>query len=192
MNERINLHALKKEKGYNSVSRFLLPSIMLNPSLTDFNALHYMGYLDAYLYDMTKGKRQYFPNSLLLCFNPSISFFNNGWEDFEKTMKDYPNFIEIIEYNDYIYGLWFKINEERFGKNLRYFYKRGFFSAFPKQYITFLNDTEKKICTRDKTYQYGLEKRCGLEKGDLEGVELGTLPEKEEYCVNFTKYLKNE
>lgn len=183
---RKDLSILRKD-GWSSASRFLLPSILLSPRLTNFDVLKKMGFINLFLYDETEGKQKFYKDSVGLLFNPSYSFFENDWNEFIEMMQSYKNLIEIVDYGDLVFLLWFRISHP-FLPNLRYNFKLGKFSQFPKNYLAYLNDTERRVCLMDDNYRIGLEKSLGLEEGDLEGVELASVPDKESYVFDFNKY----
>ena len=182
--ERIDIGYLRKD-GWSLASRFLMPSILLSPKVTDFNSLKRMGFVNIFLYDYTEGQQQYYKNSILLIFQPSYSFYNESWEEFYETMASYKNFVKFIDYKGMRYGFWYSISPT-FGNNLRWLFKKGFYSEFPKNYLPYLNETERKISLRDSHYQRGMEMKLGLEEGDLDGVELASLADKEDYCIDLT------
>lgn len=187
--ERVDLFEYYKKSGkFSYTSRFLLPSIDLNEKISDYELLRRMGMINIFLYDKTEGFAEYHPNSLLLIFNPSVSFYEEHWEDFSNLIKSYPNFICENYYDYCIYGYWMRIHN-KFGDRLRYLVKLGKFSLFPKNYVTFLHENEQKICNRDYNFQKRLEIRLGLKEGSLDDKELASIPDKEEYTF---KYIKNE
>lgn len=183
---RIDIH--NKYKKWSPASRFLLPSILLSPKLTNFETLVKMGFVTIILYDETKEKTKFHKDSIGLLFNPSYSFWENNWTEFVKTMQSYENLIEIVDYGNLIFLLWFKINP-LFSQNLRYNFKQGKFSSFPKNYLQYLPENEQKICRKDLKYQKYLENKLGLEEGELNGKELASIPDREEYTF---QYIKNE
>ena len=65
--ERVDLFQYYRKNGKHSLaSLYLLPSLMLDPKLTDWETLNKMGYLSIFLYDKTEGFAEYYPNSLLM------------------------------------------------------------------------------------------------------------------------------
>lgn len=185
--ERIDLFEYYKKDGKHSLaSLFLLPSLALNPKLTNWENLKKCGYLSIFLYDNTIGFAEYYPNSLLIIFNPSKSFKEEYWEEFSNVMKGYSNFICENYYDEHVYGYWMKINPY-FGHDLRFYFKQGKYSMFPQKYIGHLAENEQKICRKDLKYQRYLENKLGLEEGELDDQELGSKPEKEEYTFVYGK-----
>jgi hypothetical protein len=186
--EREDLHKIYNPEGkFNSASKFLLPSLKLHTRL-DWQNLKLMGFVGVFIYDYTENKVKYYKNSLLLIFNPSKTFKETHWNNFSKVIKSYPNLLEYIEYSTYVYGFWMKIGgvSEDFGVNLRYLFKQGKFSEFPTVYVEkYLEGAEQKVCKKDENYQYGLEKNLLLEHGDLNGMELESIPDRETYIFNF-------
>lgn len=190
--ERVDLFQYYRKNGKNCLSSlFLLPSLMLNPNITDYQSLQRMGFLMIALYDETEGFARYYKNSLMIVYNPSVSFKAEYWDKFSEIMKNYSNFICENYYDDYVYGYWFKINPA-FGENLRLLFKQGKYSEFPKNYLQLLPDTQQRICKKDKNYQKGLELKLGLEDGELEGCELESIADKESYTFKYVKTVKNE
>lgn len=188
--ERVDLFEYYKKDGKHSLaSLYLLPSLMLNPKITDWDNLKRFGYLNLFLYDKTEGFAKYYPNSLLIIMNPSKSFRYEHWEDFSNIMKSYNNFICENYYDDYVYGYWMKINAI-FGQDLRILFKQGKYSEFPKNYLTFLSENQKKVCNKDKTYQKNLEIRLGLKDGELDNCELDSKDSVENYTFRYIKHEK--
>lgn len=185
--ERVDLFQYYRKNGKHSLaSLYLLPSLMLDPKLTNWETLNKMGYLSLFLYDKTEGFAEYYPNSLLMVYNPSVSFYENHWEDFSKLMKTYNNFICENYYDKYVYAFWFKINPV-FGQDLRLLFKQGKYSQFPKNYIAYLSELQQKICKKDIKYREYLENKLGLLEDTLENCELETKEDLEN--LNF-KYIK--
>tara|TARA_R110000868_G_scaffold179968_3_gene420449 strand:+ start:7189 stop:7737 length:549 start_codon:yes stop_codon:yes gene_type:complete len=181
--ERVDLHS--KYEKYNSATRFLLASLKLHPKIIDYSTLKELGFISLFLYDKTGVDVEYFPNSLLMIFNPSVSFFEEKWDDFTGVVKEYPNFIKIIDYSGLIFGVWMKVKDENFGKNLRYNFKLGKYSEFPIPYIAYLNEFEKKICMLDEKYRKTLEIKLGLDEDQLIDCELFDVPLKESYIFKL-------
>lgn len=182
--QRKDIHYLHKN-GYSSCTFFLMPSILLSPNLTNWQTLHKLGFVNCYLYNETGIGEVYYPNSLLIILNPSYSFYQNDWLLFDETLRSYKNFITIIDFKKLIFGAWFKIDEVKFGKNLRYLYKKGHFSAFPLKYIQYLNEKEKKICSMNIEYRNQFAESLGYEGSDFEGIELASKPEPENYTFKM-------
>ena len=181
---RIDIHS--KYKKYNSATDFLLPSLKLNPIMMDYEKkLKKLGFINLFLYDETEGKKEFYPDSLLLIFNPSVSFKEEHWNNFLEVMKAYP-VIEYIDYGYYIYGFWIKIHED-FKKNLRYYFKLGKFSQFPSKLHPFMREDVKKICKLDDGYRKNLEKKLGYNEGDFIGTELYDIPDKSSYTFKLEK-----
>lgn len=190
--ERVDLFQYYKVDGKHTIaSKFLLPSLMLDPALTNWETLNKMGYLSIFLYDKTEGFTEYYPNSLLMIYNPSISFYEENWDNFSTLMKTYKNFICENYYDKYVYGFWFKINPN-FGNNLRLLFKQGKYSEFSKNYLVYLAELQQKICKKDKNYQKALEIKLGLEEGDLNNCELESIADRESYIFKYIKTNKNE
>lgn len=185
--DRVNLHEYYAK--YNLASKFLLPSLLLDDRIVSFDKLKLLGFIGVFLYDETEGNVRYFPNSLLIILNPSVSFKELHWESVLELFKKYPNFIEYIEYDEYIYGIWFKIHD-KFGNNLRNLFKLGKYSEFPASYIMFLTENAKKVCKQDAGLQKEKEKELGLEEGDLNGAELASIPNREDYVFKYLIWTK--
>lgn len=148
-----------------------------------------MGFINLFLDDYSSGKRHYNRNAGLMLFNPSISFVEDGkFEEVITYFKQRPNFIECVDYGYYIYGVWLIFKYE----GLRNLYKKGLFSKFPKAYYIYLDKFELDVCTKNKNWQSTLEKRLGLEDGDLEEVELASKPDIEDFVFDLRKFVKNE
>lgn len=182
--KRNDIHYLNKN-GYNSCTGFLLPSILLNPKLTDWLSLKKFGFINCYLYDETSTKQKFYTNSLLIILNPSISFYKNDWGLFEQVLKNYPNFITTVDYDNFIIGVWFRIHPDF--KDVKTLFKRGQFSKFPEKLIAYLPDKQKKICLKDKIYQKALENKLGLIEGHLDDMELCSKPEPDSYTFMYVK-----
>lgn len=181
--DRISIH--EKYKKYNSATQFLLGSLKLHPRIINYETLRELGLISIFLYDKTGVDVEYFPNSLLIVLNPSVSFHEEKWEDFINIIKEYPNFIKIIDYGGLIYGIWMSIIEKEFGKNLRYHFKLGKFSHFNPKYLPYLNEFEKKICSLDEGYRKKLEVKLGLDEDELIDCELYDIPLKESYIFRL-------
>jgi hypothetical protein len=187
MEIRVDLHKLLKPEGkYSSCTKFMLYSAKLPASIISYDTLKRLGFIDVFLYDETEGNQSYYKDCILLVFNPSVSFWEGDYGKLKDLMKSRPNFLKEIEYGYCVGGFWLKIGEE-FGKNLRWYYKKGLYSQFPKRYIDSLNDTEKRICSMDENYRVGLEKKLGVDEGGLEGIELASIPERKDYTFKFIK-----
>lgn len=187
--ERVDLFEYYKKNGkFSSTTRFMLSSLNLPANVFGYALLHRMGMVNIFLYDKTQGFAEYYENSLLLIFNPSVSFYENNWQQFSKLVKSYPNFICENYYDYCIYGYWIRI-DKNFGNELRYLLKQGKFSSFPKNYLQHLPENEQKICRKDLKYQRYLEDKLGLEEGELDDKELASIPDREEYTF---QYIKNE
>lgn len=182
----MNLHQKYKPNGkFSLTSRFLLPSLKLDTRF-DWNTLEVMGLVNVFLYDETEGKNKYYKNSLLLIFQPSVSFKTEHWDMFEKVIKtSYPTLVEYIVYEEYVYGFWMKIGEE-FGENLRYSFKLGKYSQFSKNYVNnYLDKNCQKICNKDKEYQKKLEESLLLYEGMLDNCELASIEDKKNYIFKY-------
>ena len=55
-----------------------------------------------------------------------------------------------------------------------------------------LLDEYGKIVKVDEVYRRSVEKKLGLEEDSLIGVELASIPEKEEYCLDLTELIKKK
>lgn len=180
--ERINLFEYYRTDGkYSSATLFLLPSVKLSTRLTDYEALKRVGFVNLMLYDETEGFQEFYKDSLLLLFNPSINFKNQYWEEFVNVMKNYPNFITLNDYGYLCYGIWMKM----YFPEVKTLFKLGKYSKFPPQYVKLLDDREQKICKMDANYRYGLEKSLLLDEGFLENIELSDIPTKESYTFKM-------
>lgn len=187
-----NLHEVLKKNGeYNSCTRMLLPSIMLPIPQFSLEGMKILGFINCYLIDKTEGMKNFHKDGILLLFCPSVSFFEERWEFFIQLVKGRSNFIELIEYNDYLFGIWMGV-DKKYLPNLRWYYRKGFYSEFPKNLIPFLPEKEAKIVKRDELYQRSIEISLGLEEGELNNVELKSIPEPEEYTINLTNYIKKK
>ena len=192
MKQRVDLHKILRPNGkYNSCTSFLLPSIGLKVPEFSLNGLQVLGFVNTYLHNYTKGYENYKKDCLLLLFNPSISFFEEKWQFFEELIKRKENFKEIIEFDYCIFGIWLGI-ENKHLPNLRWYYKKGFYSHFPKSMHSILLDEYGKIVKVDEVYRRSVEKKLGLEEDSLIGVELASIPEKEEYCLDLTELIKKK
>lgn len=185
--ERIDIFDYYPPKRSSLATLFLLGSIKLSPLLTNFTTLEHMGFVNLFLYDETEGNIEYYEDGILLVFNPSVSFFVQNWSNFELAMKEYKNFITVVKYDYCLYGVWFKIHKEFSQGNLRYLFKKGEYSKFPKNYATYLIGDCEKIVKQEEDYRIKLEKRLGLEDGELIGKELASVPEKESYTFKYLK-----
>lgn len=182
----MNLHNKYKPNGkFSLASRFLLPSLKLHTRL-NWHTLEIMGFVGIFLYDETEGKTKYYKNSLLIIFQPSVSFKEEHWKMFENVIKNnYPSLLEYIQYDEFVYGFWMKIGEE-FGKNLRYYFKLGRYSEFPANYANkYLNEYEKNVCKKDENLQKTIEEKLGLTEGQLNNCELESIEEKTNYIFKY-------
>lgn len=177
--ERRDIHYMHKD-GFNSCSIWLLPSILLNPKITDWQTLNRLGFINCYLYNKTNIGVVYHPNSILIILNPSYSFFEEDWESFKTVIEEYKNYLEFVDFGNLIFGFWMSISPQ-FLPNLRYYYKLGQFSMFPKTIIPYLNEREKKIVLQDELYRKKLEFDLGLPEDELLNKELASKPERTEY-----------
>lgn len=188
---RIDLFKKRKSNRYSKATVYLLPSLLLPSTLIDYEEhLHQMGFENVYLLDKTDGKTLFHKSALLLIFNPSYSFFNEKWQFTEQLFKKRSNFIELIDYKEgsLVFGIWMRTHPS-FGNNLRWYFRKGFYSQFPRNYIEKIKeDSAKRICLKDPNYQRGMELKLGLSEGELDGIELDSLVEKEEYTFNFNNY----
>lgn len=181
--ERKNLQYLKGAE-YNSCTNFLLYSIRLNEKIISYNTLKKLGFINCYLYNKTGKGVVYHKDSLALLFNPGKSFYEETWDEFVEYAKTCNNLIEIVELDYCVILLWFKIFPE-YLPNLRQNYKAGFFSRFKRNYSRHLNPRERAICERSRELQMKLEISLGLEENELDGIELATKPEKEDYTLYY-------
>lgn len=189
MVNRIDIH--KQYPKWGSSARYLLPSILLSPKISSFETLSKMGFVTVILYDYTEGKKLFHKDCIGLLMNPSYTFFENGWEEFMETMHTYNNFVEIVDYECMIFLLWFKIHPQ-FLPNLRYFFKAGQFSMLPQKLHGFLSEKERKICQMDVGYRNKFAESLGYTGEDFEGIQLESLPDRKEYCLDLTELIKKK
>ena len=181
--ERVDLHHLHKD-GYSSCSIWLLPSVLLNPKITDWQILNKLGFVNCYLYNKVEGMKEYHKDGILIILNPSYSFYQEDWQSFRGVIEEYKNFIEFIDFGNLIFGFWMGISPQ-FLPNVRYYYKLGKFSLINPKYISYLNEREKKIVLQDELYRKKLEFDLGLEEDELLGEELASKPSPEEYIFKL-------
>lgn len=182
--ERVSLHEYYPK--YSSCTYYLLPAIQLTHSLTQADTLKKLGFIGCFLIDKTEGNKEVYENGVLLIFNPSISFLENNWDKFFYAMSTYKNLVNVIRYDEYVYGFWFTIAPEL--GNVKTLFKRGQFSKFPQKLIVDLqNEKRKKICLKDKNYQKDLEIKLGLDEGQLDDEELDEIPSKDSYTFVYVK-----
>lgn len=185
--ERIDVFDYYPPKRGSLATLFLLGSVKLSPSLTSFTMLERMGFVNLFLYDETEGNIEYYEDGILLIFNPSVSFYTENWNIFVQTMEEYKNFISVVKYDYCLYGFWFKIHNEFSQGNLKYLFKKGEYSKFPKNYTEYLIGDCKKIVKQEEEYRFKLEKKLGLEEGELIGKELASIASKESYTFKYLK-----
>lgn len=181
--ERVSLHEYYPK--YSSCTYFLLPAIQLTSSITTVEVLKKLGFIGCFLIDKTEGNKEVEENGLLLVFNPSISFLESDWELFLTVMANCKNLINVLKYDEYVYGFWFKIHADF--KDVKTLFKRGQFSLFPEKLIVYLPDKQKKICLKDKNFQKILEKDLGLVEGHLDDMELCSIPDPGSYTFIYVK-----
>lgn len=176
--ERVDIHKKYKPNGYYSdCSRFMLASVKFPDELISWENLLHVGFVGCFLIDETEGQERFIKNSILTIYNPSISFYNENWVNLLELLKTRPNFVKYIDYNNLIFGTWHSI-DPKFGKNLRFFYRKGFFSEFPASYLPHIkNSKEALICKKDKEYQKIMENKLGLSEGEMDNMELASIPE---------------
>lgn len=181
--ERVSLHEYYPK--YSSCTYYLLPAIQLTHNLTQAETLKKLGFIGCFLIDKTEGNKEVEENGLLLIFNPSVSFLKYNWDKFFYAMSTYKNLINIIRYDEYVYGFWFRIHPDF--KDVKILFKRGQFSKFPKKLLEHLTEKRVKICLKDKNYQKALEIKLGLDEGQLDDEELDEKPTPHSYTFMYVK-----
>lgn len=181
--ERVSLHEYYPK--YSSCTYLLLPAIQLTSSITTVEVLKKLGFIGCFLIDKTEGNKEVEDNGLLLVFNPSVSFLESDWELFLAVMASCKNLINVLKYDEYVWGFWFRIHPDF--KDVKTLFKRGQFSKFPEKLIAYLPDKQKKICLKDKIYQKALENKLGLIEGHLDDMELCSKPEPDSYTFMYVK-----
>jgi len=170
----MNLHVGRKEIP-DIGTRMLLPGIMFSSNDLSIDRLNLMGYVGLYLEDGVNNKKH--PQCVLLIFQTSEELIENGkWSLFVEVLKMRDNLIDIIEYGERIFGFWYRIDTDRFGDRLIYWYSKGKYSKFPMNYIKYLGNYEKRIAYKDKKLQKQLEELYNVDEGILDEVELERVP----------------
>lgn len=188
--ERFDIHHLKA-KEYSSCTKFFLPSLLIDSKITSFQTLFKLGFINCYLNDNTKGYKNYEKDGVLLLFNPSVSFKENSWDLLDDVITKKSNYICSLSYNYCIEAYWMRISD-KFLPNMRYYYKKGFYSQMSKNLIPYLNDTERRIIQKEPNFQKGKELEMGLAEGEMDNLELASIPSKSDWLLDLSKYIKNE
>lgn len=188
-----NLHKLK----YNLCTKYLISSLGLVSTNTSWELFKKFGFINAYLEDKTYPVN--IKNSIYLVFAPATSSKNSFLEYLEEIKNHIPNYLDNYEVDDNVWVIIFKIPN-----NWVYLYDlflKGQYSKFGKKYGDFFKTSDNgsivytnayKVINKDKDYQEYLEKKLGLELGELDEAELDSVPDEKDYIFDYENIIKQD